>query len=32
MNKAYAPVDIPEDADLELFGVVTNVVHSLRQP
>jgi DNA polymerase V len=32
MNKAYAPIDIPEDADLELFGVVTNVVHSLRQP
>jgi DNA polymerase V len=32
MNSAYAPIDIPEEADLELFGVVTNVVHSLRQP
>jgi DNA polymerase V len=32
MNSAYSPIDIPEEADLELFGVVTNVVHSLRQP
>jgi len=32
MNKAYAPVEIPDNADLELFGVVTSVVHSLRQP
>ena len=32
MNSAYAPIDIPEEANLELFGVVTNVVHSLRQP
>jgi DNA polymerase V len=32
MNKAYSPVEIPDNADLELFGVVTSVVHSLRQP
>ena len=32
MNSAYSPIDIPEEADLELFGVVTNVIHSLRQP
>jgi DNA polymerase V len=32
MNTAYQPIDIPEGSDLELFGVVTNVIHSLRQP
>ncbi len=30
MNSKYAPIDLPEGADLELFGVATTVVHSLR--
>jgi len=30
MNNQYDPVDIPEDSDLEIFGVATNVIHSLR--
>jgi DNA polymerase V len=30
MNRKHAPVDIPEDSDLEVFGVATNVIHSLR--
>ena len=30
MNSKYAPVDVPEDSDLEVFGVATNVIHSLR--
>lgn len=29
-NPAYPPLEIPEDADWEIFGVVTTVVHSLR--
>lgn len=32
MNKNHAPIDIPEDSDLEIFGVVTTVIHSLRKP
>jgi DNA polymerase V len=32
MNPQYAPVIIPEDADLEIFGVATNVIHRLRKP
>ena len=32
MNKDHAPVVVPEGADLEIFGVVTNVVHNLRKP
>ncbi|MGK2907402.1 MAG: translesion error-prone DNA polymerase V autoproteolytic subunit [Desulfuromonadales bacterium] len=31
MNKQYAPIDVPDDADLEVFGVATTVVHSLRK-
>lgn len=31
MNSQYAPIDVPEDADLEVFGVATTVVHSLRK-
>ncbi|WP_020678090.1 translesion error-prone DNA polymerase V autoproteolytic subunit [Geopsychrobacter electrodiphilus] len=30
MNCLLAPIDLPEDADLEVFGVATTVVHSLR--
>jgi len=30
MNCLLAPIDVPEDADLEVFGVATTVVHSLR--
>lgn len=29
-NDKYAPIDIPEDADWEIFGVVTTVIHSFR--
>jgi DNA polymerase V len=32
MNKNYLPLIIPEGADLEIFGVVTTVIHSLRKP
>lgn len=31
MNKKYEPIDVPEDADLEIFGVATTVIHSLRK-
>jgi DNA polymerase V len=31
MNSQYDPVDIPEEADLEIFGVATSVIHSLRK-
>lgn len=30
MNCKYDPIDMPEDADLEVFGVATTVIHSLR--
>jgi len=30
MNRLYAPIELPEDAELEIFGVATSVVHSLR--
>ncbi len=30
MNSNYEPVDIPEDAELEIFGVATTVIHRLR--
>jgi len=30
MNKAYAPINIPEETELEIFGVATTVIHSLR--
>lgn len=32
MNSNYADIIIPEGADLEIFGVATNVIHSLRKP
>lgn len=28
-NDAYQPIEIPEGAELEIFGVVTNVIHNL---
>lgn len=31
MNKQHDPVNIPEGTDLEIFGVVTNAIHSLRK-
>jgi DNA polymerase V len=31
MNSKYAPIDVPDDADLEVFGVATSVIHSLRK-
>ena len=31
MNRLYEPIIVPEDADLEIFGVATTVVHSLRR-
>ena len=31
MNSEYSPVDVPDDADLEVFGVATTVIHSLRK-
>ena len=30
MNKKHSPIPIPDGADLEIFGVVTTSVHSLR--
>lgn len=30
MNSKYAPIDIPENSDIEIFGVATTVVHSLK--
>ncbi len=30
-NSAYAPIVVPEEAQLEIFGVVTNVIHTLRR-
>ena len=32
MNREHEPVDVPEGAELEIFGVVTTVIHSLRKP
>lgn len=31
MNSQYQPIDVPDDADLEVFGVATTVIHSLRK-
>ncbi len=31
MNKQYQPISIPEGAELEIFGVATTVIHSLRK-
>ncbi len=30
MNNKYSPVEIPEETDIEIFGVATTVVHSLQ--
>lgn len=30
MNAKYAPVEIPEATDIEIFGVATTAVHSLK--
>lgn len=30
-NPRYQPVVLPEDCELDIFGVVTNVIHSLRR-
>lgn len=30
MNSKHTPIDVPDGADLEVFGVATSVVHSLR--
>ncbi len=30
MNSSYAPIDIPEDTDIDIFGVATHALHSLR--
>lgn len=32
MSRKYAPIDIPEETELEIFGVATNVIHNLRKP
>ena len=31
MNSQYDPIVVPEDAGLEVFGVATSVIHSLRK-
>ena len=31
MNNRHAPIDVPVEAELEIFGVATNVIHSLRK-
>jgi DNA polymerase V len=30
MNSEHEPIVVPEDTDLEIFGVATTVIHSLR--
>lgn len=30
-NSAYSPIDIPEESDLDIFGVVTSVVRNMRR-
>src|SRR6056300_907734 len=32
MNNRHAPIDVPDEAELEVFGVATTVIHSLRKP
>ena len=29
-NTAYSPIEIPEGAELDIFGVVTNVIRNIR--
>ena len=31
MNRHHAPIDVPEETTLEVFGVATTVIHSLRK-
>jgi len=31
MNKQHQPIEIPEGAELEIFGVATTVIHSLKK-
>ncbi|WP_321531720.1 translesion error-prone DNA polymerase V autoproteolytic subunit [uncultured Desulfuromonas sp.] len=31
MNQHHRPIEIPEDAELEIFGVATSVIHSLKR-
>lgn len=31
MNRRHAPIELPDEADLEVFGVATTVIHSLRK-
>lgn len=31
MNKEHTPIEVPEDSDLEIFGVVTTSIHSLHR-
>ncbi len=31
MNSQHEPIVVPEDTDLEIFGVATTVIHSLRK-
>jgi DNA polymerase V len=30
MNRQYSPIEIPEETDIEIFGVATTAVHSLK--
>jgi DNA polymerase V len=30
MNSNYAPIEIPEDTDIDIFGVATHTVHALQ--
>ncbi|MBN2645283.1 MAG: translesion error-prone DNA polymerase V autoproteolytic subunit [Desulfuromonadaceae bacterium] len=32
MNKTFPVIEVPEGVELEIFGVVTTVVHRVRQP
>ncbi|MCW8859737.1 MAG: translesion error-prone DNA polymerase V autoproteolytic subunit [Deltaproteobacteria bacterium] len=32
MNRKHAPIVIPDGSELEIFGVVTTSIHSLRRP
>lgn len=31
MNSKYEPIEVPEETDIEIFGVATTVVHSLKK-
>ncbi len=32
MSKKHTPIEVPETADLTIFGVVTSCIHSFRKP